>query len=170
MKEKFKIFIKNYSVAIFSCAMMALLLGVWFTFANPTKTIIGDDVDVVGNTTLRGSVEDGEGNAWGVYSESNSNGTCSRFPDGTQFCYGIINYVTAETSNTINLPLSFNDTNYQITYGDRNRSLDQLGVATTPSRTSSSFTVQGFYDNVGHVNGPRYSTHHVDYIAIGRWK
>ncbi len=47
--NKFKQFIKNYSVAIFSCMMMALLLGVWFTFATPTKTIIGDDVIISGN-------------------------------------------------------------------------------------------------------------------------
>ncbi len=52
MKEKFKIFIKNYSISIFSCAMMALLLGVWFTFANPTKTTIGDDVIVSGNVGI----------------------------------------------------------------------------------------------------------------------
>ncbi len=56
MKEKFKGFIKNYSVAIFSCMMMALLLGVWFTFATPTKTIIGDDVHVIGDLTVEGEL------------------------------------------------------------------------------------------------------------------
>ncbi len=74
MKEKFKIFIKNYSVAIFSCMMMALLLGVWFTFATPTKTIIGDNVIIsgklgIGTTTPSSQLSFGAniGNFFAVY-------------------------------------------------------------------------------------------------------
>ncbi len=39
--------------------MMALLLGTWFTFANPTKTIIGEDVSVVGDLSVGGELTGG---------------------------------------------------------------------------------------------------------------
>jgi hypothetical protein len=55
--SKFKTFISNYSISIAACALTLMLVGVWHIFANPTKTIIGDDVDVAGNVRVRGDLE-----------------------------------------------------------------------------------------------------------------
>ncbi len=57
--SKFKTFISNYSISIAACALTLMLVGVWHIFANPTKTIIGDDVIIAGKlgigTTAPGS-------------------------------------------------------------------------------------------------------------------
>jgi len=57
MKEKFKQFLSNYYVAVVSFSLTIVFFAVWFSFANPDRTIIGDDVEVAGDLSVGGVVK-----------------------------------------------------------------------------------------------------------------
>lgn len=103
-----------------------------------------------------------------IESGSNANGNYVKYADGTAIVWGkesISFNATATTYNTINLPITFKNTNYIVT-----ESISQLfnyhtSITLHPgTRTTTTCQIGGWNDFSNTVNG------YIDYIIIGKWK
>jgi hypothetical protein len=167
--SKFKTFISNYSISIAACVLTLMLVGVWHIFANPTKTIIGDDVHVIGDLSVVGEAYDSNGNLWGIENGSNSNGNYVKFPDGTMIAWHIT-------------PSEFISSYWYWTYPVPFVEIPILTGNPATRRTTSANDVENVHFGVSGVyradtDGVRVyhqSTRGVAFastlMAIGRWK
>jgi hypothetical protein len=171
--SKFKTFISNYSISIAACVLTLMLVGVWHIFANPTKTIIGDDVIVSGSLGVgtaspqaRLDVAGGDNSfAWG----GDHSGTGYIRIGDLQIAWGstsITGQGTHENSKTITYPASFSSTPL-VTTTMQNA---YTGGSAQWSTNAHAVTTSGARLSLAYWNGAYSGTYTVAYIAIGTWQ
>ena len=175
--NKFKTFLRNYSISIGACVLTLIMLGTWHIFANPTKTIIGDDVIVSGNLGV--GVEnpqarlDVDGSIHMLGSpiiESGSNWV--RYADGTQICWGNASHTYGSGASygniwwdsspkSVTFPIEFSSNPVVSATGVTSGVGGIRGVSVSTSGFTYTFWNGGSQSNFGIG---------VHYIAIGKWK
>lgn len=129
-------------------------------YRTPVEAVITDGMsldDYIRNTT--GVVESG----------SNSNGSYTKFADGTLIQEGNTGSITVPASaggyKDVTFPINFYDTNYYVTQTSLGGSYYSWVAEATTNKTVSGFTCNCWNNTTASACTTEYS-----WIAIGRWK
>lgn len=105
-----------------------------------------------------------------IDSGSNNNGKYIKFFDGTLICYGVVNNITTPandgTSTLITLPISFINTNYNVSFTTVNGTAYWASVSTSVNSKNTNNFRMSTWNEAGSDN----SNQSFSYIAIGKWK
>jgi hypothetical protein len=105
-----------------------------------------------------------------IDSGSNNNGKYIKFFDGTLICYGVVNNITTPAndgiSTLITLPISFINTNYNVSFTIVNGTAYWASVSTSVNSKNTNNFMMYTWNEAGSDN----SNQSFSYIAIGKWK
>lgn len=105
-----------------------------------------------------------------VESGNNANGYYVKFIDGTLICYGVVNNITTPAndgiSTLITLPISFINTNYNVSFTIVNGGAYWASVNISMNNKNTSNFRMSTWNEAGSDN----TNQSYSYIAIGKWK
>lgn len=130
--------------------------------ANDDKVGELSDLDTTDKSSIVGAINSV------VLSGSNTNGNYVKYADGTAIVWGtesISFNANTSTYNTINLLITFKNTNYIVTESISKLFNYHTAITLHPgTRTTTTCQIGGWNDSSSTING------YIDYIIIGKWK